>query len=279
MPALITGANGQLGRELQKLLPDAIITDRDELDITDAQSVADFDWSKVDVIYNAAAYTAVDKAETDIEASWDLNVTAVVYLAQAALGRDIPLVHISTDYVFDGTAATPYQEDHLVNPQGMYGRTKAASELAATIATKHYIVRASWVYGDGNNFVRTMLKLGVDRPELTVVSDQMGRPTSAKDLAAALVQLVANKAECGTYHFQNAGEIISWAEFATAIFADAGVDCKVTPVTTAQYVEGKTGIAPRPAYGALDLAKITAAGVAPRAWPEALKEYIQGEQA
>lgn len=278
MKALITGANGQLGRALQKLLPDAIVTDHTELDITDAQAVESFDYSSIDVIYNAAAYTKVDAAETEILPVWKINATAVAHLAKAARDHDITLVHVSTDYVFDGTAKEPYAETDLINPQGLYGVTKAASELAAAIAPKHYVVRTSWVYGDGPNFVRTMLKLGQDRDELTVVSDQLGRPTNADDLAKILVQLADQQIEYGAFHCTNSGDIISWADFATAIFKTAKLDCKVTPVTTAQYLEGKTGIAPRPAYSALSMEKLESQGLRMPEWQESLKKYLESER-
>lgn len=281
MAALITGANGQLGRALHAILPDAIVTDRSELDVTDPQSVARFDFSNVDAIYNAAAYTAVDQAEQpgQIPLAWTLNATAVSHLAAAARAHDIPLVHISTDYVFDGQAKEPYREGHAISPQSIYGLTKAAGELAAQIAPKHYLVRTSWLFGDGPNFVRTMLKLGRARKELTVVSDQVGRPTYAGDLATALTQLVTQAAPNGTYHFQNAGEVISWAEFAEAIFKAANLSCRVVPISSAEYAKDKPDLAPRPGMSALALEKVTAAGIKAPEWEPALAAYIKQEDA
>lgn len=277
MPALITGGNGQLGLELQKLLPDAIPTDSTELDITDAAAVQAYDWTGITAIYNAAAYTNVDGAEAHPLLADKVNHVGVTHLAAIATKLDIPLIHISTDYVFDGTATEPYREDAQVNPQSVYGKTKALSEAAANTVPKHYTIRTSWVYGEGNNFVRTMLRLGREKDELTIVSDQLGRPTLAKDLAEAIMHLVTSSAPYGTYHFQNGGEVISWAEFASAIFSDGGITCTVTPITTDAYTEGKTGIAPRPAYGALALDKIKSVGISPRPWQAALKEYIKQE--
>jgi len=275
--ALITGANGQLGRELQRLLPDAIATDTAELDITDATAVRAFDWSDIKVIYNAAAYTNVDGAEQHAKLAEKVNAAGPANLAEIARAHDITLVQPSTDYVFDGTATQPYPETAERHPQGVYGTTKARGEEAVETVPKRYLVRTSWVYGEGHNFVRTMLKLGADRDEITVVSDQLGRPTYAKDLATALVQLVQNNAAFGTYHFQNDGAIISWAAFATAIFEAAGISCRVVPITTAEYTKGKIGIAPRPAYAALALEKVKAVGINPRPWLEALAEYIKQE--
>ena len=277
MPALITGANGQLGLELRKLLPDAIATDSAELDITDAAAVQRYDWSGVDAIYNSAAFTDVDGAETQADLADRVNHLGAANLAEAARAHHIPLIHLSTDYVFDGTATEPYPVDAPLNPQSQYGKTKATGEQAVAQAPQHYIIRTSWLYGDGNNFVRTMLRLGRERNELTVVNDQRGRPTSALDLAQALVHLVRHKAPYGTYHFSNAGSVISWAEFAAAIFQIAKIDCKVTPITTAEYLKGKTGIAPRPAYGALDLASIEAVGITPPDWHDSLADYIRAE--
>jgi dTDP-4-dehydrorhamnose reductase len=280
MKALVTGANGQLGKALRQLLPEATFTDYQELDITDAGAVASFDWHGIQAIINAAAFTNVDGAEASgqLLASWNINVTGVANLAAQARSLAIPLVHVSTDYVFEGNATQPIPVDAPLDPKGMYGIEKAASEFAARIAPTHYVVRTSWVFGDGPNFVRTMLKLAGDRDELAVVNDQLGRPTYAPDLAAALIGLLERGAP-GTYHFSNNGDIVSWAEFAKTIFEVSGSSCKVTPISTAQYLEGKTGIAPRPAYSALDLSKTEIAGVSARDWRAALKDYLTKENA
>lgn len=278
MPALITGANGQLGRALCQLLPDARATDASQLDITDAAAVNAYDWADITAIYNAAAYTNVDGAETETVLAEQVNHIGVANLAQIARERNIPLIQISTDYVFDGAATELIPEDAPIHPESVYGKTKAGGEQAALKAPKHYIVRTSWVYGDGNNFVRTMLRLGANRDELTVVNDQYGRPTSAQDLAKALIELVEKPADYGVYNFQNSGEVITWANFAQAIFVEANLACKVAGITTSEYTEGKPGIAPRPVYSALALAKIESAGIRSRPWPEALKEYIDQEK-
>lgn len=277
MKVLVTGANGQVGRAIQELLPEGIFTDSSQLDITDSSAVQNFDWSNVQAIINAAAYTNVDGAEADKETAKKVNADGVANLAAAATKHSVPLVHISTDYVFDGTATTPYETTAPLNPQSVYGATKAAGEQAAARAPQHYIVRTSWVYGDGNNFVRTMLRLGKDRDHLTVVDDQHGRPTNASDLARALVQLLKTKAPYGVYHATNDGPVISWAEFATEIFRQTNLDCAVHPISTAEYTKGKTGIAPRPAYSALSLKALEEVGISMPDWRSSLSNYIQQE--
>lgn len=279
MRALVTGADGQLGRALQELLPEAVFATAKDLDITDTHTVASYDWSDIDAIINAAAFTKVDAAEDpeSLLPSWDVNVTGVANLATQARIHDIPFVSVSSDYVFAGDATEPIPVDAKIDPQSVYGLEKAAGELAAKVAHRHYIIRTSWMFGDGPNFVTTMRKLAQNRPELTVVSDQLGRPTYAGDLASALISLITTKAAPGIYHFSNSGDVISWAEFATTIFKMAGDNCTVTPVSTADYLAGKSGIAPRPAYSALDLSKTEAAGITIRDWRAALADYLDKE--
>jgi dTDP-4-dehydrorhamnose reductase len=279
MTALVVGADGQLGRALQGLLPDARFFGRTDVDITSRASVAALPWDGVSAVYNAAAWTAVDAAEdTDrLPDVWDVNATGVLHLAVAARRCDVPLVQVSTDYVFAGNHTSPIPVDAPLDPLGAYGTTKAAGELAARVAGKRYVVRTGWVFGDGPNFVRTMRRLAADRDELTVVDDQLGRPTYAVDLAAALVQLVQQQAPYGTYHLTGAGDVVSWAGFAREILA--GTRCRVTPVSTAQYLAKANQAAPRPAYSALDLSATEAAGIPVRDWREALAEYLAKEDA
>ena len=265
---LVTGAKGQVGSEIVKAVPagfTVIGLGSNELDITNQQQVtAVIAQYKPDLIINAAAYTAVDKAESDSDNAYAVNQQAVAWLAQAAKQADIPLFHISTDYVFDGESTTPYKEIDPVNPQSVYGMSKLAGEqvLAAT-HNKHIILRTSWVFGaEGNNFVKTMLRLGKERDELSVVADQHGCPTSASSIAKALWQLAEKyKTErtlpWGIYHFSNS-PACTWYEFAFEIFEQAvkaGVlerKPEVQPITTAEYPTP----AKRPAWSVLDCCKI-----------------------
>lgn len=277
MKVLVTGSNGQLGRALQPLLPKGVFTDSGQLDIANSDAVDNFNWTGVQAIINAAAYTNVDGAEQDQQTAHKVNADGVANLARIATKHSIPLVQVSTDYVFDGTSTTPYQTDSPINPKSVYGSTKAAGEQAAAQTTQHHIVRTSWVYGDGSNFVRTMLRLGRERDHITVVGDQIGRPTNANDLANVLVKLLQIKAPPGIYHATNAGEPISWADFATEIFKLAKINCVVEPITTSQYLEGKIGIAPRPAYSVLALDSLTVAGITMPDWRESLQNYLNKE--
>lgn len=275
---LILGANGQLGRALSQIYPQAHKTDILELDITNAQSVNNYDWSKITTILNAAAYTNVDGAETPEgeKLAWAVNDQAVGNLVAMAAAKNLLLVHISTEYVFDGTKGL-HKEDELPSPQGVYAKTKAAGDAKAAKAPKHYIVRTSWVIGDGQNFVRTMLELGKKGVAPTVVADQIGRPTFTTELATAIKFLIDNKAPYGIYNVTNEGEPVSWADFTRAIFAEAGFSLKVTNTTTQEYFAAKPKVAPRPLNSVLDLAKIEAVGFKPRDWREDLKEYIKKE--
>lgn len=272
MTALVTGANGQLGRALRPLLPDARFTDL-ELDITDRAALDAHDWTGTTAIVNAAAWTAVDAAEQPdrLLTAWDVNVNGVANLAFHARRLDIPLVQVSTDYVLRGGHTGDAPVDARPDPQGMYGIGKAASELAARIAPRHFVVRTSWVFGDGPNFVRTMLRLAVGHSELTVVDDQYGRPTYAVDLAAALVRLLDGDLPPGTYHATGGGEPVSWAGFAQAVLAGTG--CRVLPVTTEQYRAGAPATAPRPTNSAL-----AAGPLVLRDWRAALADYLEGER-
>jgi dTDP-4-dehydrorhamnose reductase len=276
----IVGANGQLGKALHAKYPNAQSADIDELDITNTASVANFDWGKVKVIINAAAYTNVDGAETaeGRVAAWQVNAVAVGHLVQAALKHDLTLMHISTDYVFDGIKS-PHTEDEPFSPLSVYGQTKAAGDIAVGLLPKHYVLRTSWVIGEGKNFVRTMLELGQKGVAPTVVNDQIGRLTFTSVLVNAIDHLLKTEAAFGTYNISNDGEAVSWAEITRAIFADAGFDLKVGETSTAKYYEGKDSIAPRPLQSALDLSKIEATGLELDDWRDDLKQYIAKETA
>jgi dTDP-4-dehydrorhamnose reductase len=268
---LVTGGSGQLGRALQALLPDARVHDR-SLDVTSRDALQAYDWDGITAIVNAAAWTAVDRAEVDVLPAWDVNVTGVAHLAWHARRLGIPLVHVSTDYVFRGDHEGEAAVDGVLDPQGAYGITKAAGELAARIAPRHYVVRTSWVFGDGPNFVRTMRRLAADRSELTVVDDQLGRPTYAVDLAEALVRLLDGDLPPGTYHGTGGGPVVSWAGFASAVLEGTG--CRVLPVTTEQYRQGAPATAPRPMNSAL-----AAGPLQLRDWRLALRDYLERERA
>lgn len=265
---LVTGANGQLGSELQQLAAlypqfQFSFTNSKELPI-DQQSVIDQYFSTVQPHYciNCAAYTAVDKAESETEKAFLVNGTAVGWLAEACKRHNSLLIHISTDYVFDGTGTRPIKETDPVHPLGVYGRSKLmGEELALGIAPDSIVVRTSWVYSSfGNNFVKTMIRLMGERQELKVVADQFGSPTYAADLAKALLEMIiiieqeaVVKPYGGIYHYSNEG-VISWYEFAVAIKEGIGSTCAVHPIPTSAYPTA----AVRPAYSVLDKQKIMA---------------------
>lgn len=278
---VIIGSKGQLGTALQAQYPDARAVDSDELDITNAEAVTGFDWSGVDVILNAAAYTNVDGAET-IEgrvAAWRVNAQGPANLARVASQHGITLVHVSTDYVFDGTQ-NPHTEDEALSPLGVYGQAKAAGDIAVSLTEKHYILRTSWVIGEGNNFVRTMLGLAGRDISPSVVGDQIGRLTFTSELVRAIVHLLAAQPAYGTYNVSNGGDITSWADVTRAVYALAGRnDLTVTDTTTAEYFANKPEASPRPLNGVLSLDKITATGFEPRDWQEDLQAYVTKEAA
>lgn len=278
---LITGANGQLGNELRLLGAASdnnyIYTDVAELDITNIEAVDRYAESeKIDIIVNCAAYTNVEMAEEDERAAYSINCTAVANLAEVASKRNLFLIHISTDYVFDGNGNTPYTEDYPTSPLGAYGRTKLAGEEAVKRSGCHYlIIRTAWLYSEfGNNFLKTMLKLTSERQSLNVVFDQVGTPTYAADLARAIFDIVEGKkyeGNDGIYHFSNEG-VCSWYDFACEIAAEAGNNsCKISPCRTCEYPTK----ALRPSYSVLDKSKYKHTfGVSASHWREAMKRCI-----
>jgi dTDP-4-dehydrorhamnose 3,5-epimerase len=276
----IVGANGQLGKALQAKYPRAKAVDSDQLDITSQTSVQGFDWSNIKVILNAAAYTNVDGAESAEGriAAWKVNAQAVGYLAQAARQHNLTLVHISTDYVFDGRL-NEHQEDEPLSPLSVYGASKAAGDLLVGQTPQHYILRTSWVIGDGQNFVRTMLGLGQKGVAPTVVHDQVGRLTFTSQLVSAIDHLLSKRAPAGTYNVSNSGPAASWADITRQIFKDAGYDLTVSNTTTVDYYAGKDGIAPRPLNSQLNLDKIQASGLTLRDWQQDLQVYVKEELA
>jgi len=259
---LVTGAKGQLGSELQGLSVrypswSFMFTDIDTLDITNLQSLEKFcTGRKFQYIINCAAYTAVDKAETELEMAYLINRDAVKYLATIASQHNAILIHISTDYVFDGTSCEPYTELQTINPQSAYGRTKADGEKEALKYSQSVIIRTAWLYSEfGNNFVKTMLRLGAERNELRVVFDQVGTPTYAADLAVAILSIIADTEQQGVkpgiYHFSNEG-VCSWYDFAWEILNFTHSKCKVIPIESKDYPTP----AKRPAYGVFNKTKI-----------------------
>ncbi len=277
---LILGANGQLGKALVARFPKARVAGRADLDIGDAAGVAGFDWSGVKVILNAAAYTKVDEAETTEgrRVAWRINAGGAANLAGVAVEHDLVLVHVSSDYVFDGSKPS-HAEDEAMAPLGVYGQSKAAGDVAVSVTPKHYILRASWVIGDGPNFVQTMMNLAAKNVSPKVVDDQIGRLTFTATLVEAIEKLVKDAAPFGTYNVSNEGEPVSWARVTRAIFGAMGrEDLTVTGVSTAEYFKDKPEAAPRPLQSTLDLTKIEAAGLQLTDWREALQAYVAFEQ-
>lgn len=263
MKIVVTGANGQLGRSIRRLSVehrelDFIFTDIDSLDIGNRDAVLAFaETHPVDFIVNCAAYTAVDKAEEEEEQCRRINTDAVAYLGEAAQHIGARILHVSTDYVFGGDSYMPYQESDSVSPTSVYGRTKLAGEKAlSAVCPDAIIVRTAWLYSEyGHNFMKTMLRLGAERPEIRVVNDQIGSPTYAGDLAEAILSLLEKERQgeqnSGIYHYTNEG-VCSWYDFAHSIIRIAGLPAKVIPIPTREYPT----VAKRPAYSVLSKEKI-----------------------
>ncbi len=273
MNILITGANGQLGTELSGLLPNAILTDAKELDITNKNAVSRFvKRHNINTIINCAAYTAVDAAEDNIIDAVKINAIGPENLAKT--GRK--MIQISTDYVFDGSAKRPYKTTDKPFPLSIYGYTKLLGERAVSrFAHEHVIIRTAWLYSPyGKNFVKTMQKLGAEKSEINVVNDQFGTPTYAADLAQAIVEIIPqiDEKKSGVYHFTNMGQC-SWYDFACEIMKKSGLQCKVNPIPSSQY---KTA-APRPLYSVLDKTKIidTFGITTPDDWKDGLARCIR----
>ena len=276
---LITGSNGQLGNEMRVLSEENkeytyFFTDVAELDICNEQAVMDFvKANDINVIVNCAAYTAVDKAEENVELCTKLNADAVGYLAKAAEVNGAEFVQISTDYVFDGTAHITYQETEPTCPNSIYGSTKLAGEQnALTLCSRSMVIRTAWLYSTfGNNFVKTMIRLGKERDTLGVIFDQIGTPTYARDLARAIFAAICQGVVPGVYHFSNEG-VCSWYDFTKTIHRIAGItDCKVNPLHTEEYPTP----AKRPHYSVLDKSKIKKTyGIEVPYWEDSLKECI-----
>ena len=276
---LIIGSNGQLGTALKLQYPGARAVDYQELDITNTKQLAEYDWSNITHIINAAAYTNVDGAETPEGrvAAWKINAVGVANLVKTATENNITLVHISSDYVYDGTQSL-HNENEPYSPLSVYGASKAAGDICTQTHVKHYILRTSWVIGEGKNFDRTMIELAEKNISPTVVSDQIGRLTFTKELVRAIDHLLTTNQPFGTYNVTNEGETVSWAQITRQIFKLLGRDdLTVTDITTKDYFAGKDGIAPRPLQSSLDLTKIQSTGFKSSDWKIELEEYIKGE--
>ena len=271
---LVLGAEGQLGRALMHEFPGALGIDIDQLDLTDIEGVGRWPWAEHDVVLNAAAYTAVDAAETSEgrRTAWALNAEAPAALARLSVRHGFTLVHYSTDYVFDGSR-DEHREDEVLSPLGVYGQSKAGGDLAVAAAARHYLMRTSWLVGDGPNFVRTMARLAGEGATPAVVSDQVGRLTFANEVARATRHLLDTGAPYGTYHVSNGGPPMSWAQVAREVFVLCGREAEdVTPVTTEEYAAGRD-LAPRPRSSMLGLDRIRATGFEPRDALTALRDY------
>ncbi|WP_424968586.1 dTDP-4-dehydrorhamnose reductase [Dinoroseobacter sp. S375] len=277
MTILVFGETGQVARELAARAPQAVCLGRGSADLSDpAACAAALHAASPSVVINAAAYTAVDKAEEEEDLATTINGAAPGAMAAAAAELGVPFVHISTDYVFDGAGTAPFAPDAAVAPLGAYGRSKLAGEEAVRAAGgTHAILRTSWVVSaHGNNFVKTMLRLGAERDALTIVADQVGGPTAAGDIAAACLaiaeQLVADPGKSGTYHFSGAPDV-SWADFAREIFGQAGLTCAVTDIPSAAYPTP----AKRPFNSRMDCSSLEATfGIARPDWAESLSGIL-----
>ena len=287
---LVTGCNGQLGRAVRALAEERGLLgtfdfcDIDTFDFSDPEAYGQYDWDLYGTVINCGAYTAVDRAETPEGrvACWKANATGPALLARTCAEHGITLVHVSSDYVFDGTREL-HDESEPLSPLSVYGQSKAAGDLAVAGCPRHYVVRSSWVIGDGRNFVRTMRALS-DRAadpadglgRVTVVDDQLGRLTFTRDMAAAILHLLEARAPWGTYDCTGSGAVRSWADIARAVFDAAnGNGEAVVPVSTAEYYAGAEGpVAPRPHFSALDLSRLEATGFHMPDWQEELEEYL-----
>ena len=277
MKVLVTGVKGQLGydvvKDLEKRGHQPIGVDRDEMDLMDNEAIRTFIMDlKPEAIIHCAAYTAVDKAEEEVETCYQINAESVKVISECAKELDVKLIYISTDYVFDGTKEGEYVETDLPNPINVYGASKLkGEEYVQTLLEKYYIVRISWVFGvNGNNFIKTMRRLGSERDELNIINDQVGSPTYTADLAPLLVDMMETD-KYGIYHATNE-ETCSWYEFANEIFKQSGIEVKTNPITTDQYPTA----AKRPMNSRMSKAKLKANGfnLLPT-WQEALAHYLK----
>ncbi len=279
---LVIGSGGQLGRALREAYAEATyveFVDYPEFDLADPALVSKRPWRDYETIINAAAYTNVNGAETadGRTKAWAINVSSLATLSKIATENHLTLVHVSSDYVFDGSSNRPYRENDPVCPLGVYGQTKAAGDQIVATVPRHYIVRTSWVIGDGPNFVRSMLDLVQSETSPSVVSDQYGRLTFTSDLALAIRHLLEGDAVFGIYNVTGGGPVMSWADVARRVFSLAGSDPRrIRDVSTTEYSYTATGpIAKRPSNSALELSKIRSAGFTPSDLDASLAKYVQ----
>ncbi len=278
---LVVGAGGQLGTALRDVFDGHAHMEwatRAEFDLAASDLRGARRWRDYDTIINAGAYTAVDRAETaeGRADAWAANAAGPAELARIATEFGITLVHVSSDYVFDGSSDRPYREDDAISPLGVYGQTKAAGDVAVATTPRHYIVRTSWVIGEGSNFVRTMASLAERGIDPRVVDDQHGRLTFASQIAAAVKHLLDTRPGYGVYNVSSGGDVVTWADVARTVFELSGHDpARVTGVSTQEYFASASGpIAPRPLNSALDLSRIQESGFAPQSGDELLREYL-----
>lgn len=275
---LIIGSTGQLGSALSKKYPSALAVNSDELDIVNTEAVQNFDWSGIKIVLNAAAYTDVDSAETNQGrvSSWEVNAVGPYNLVKAALANNHLLIHISTDYVFDGTNEN-HTESEPFSPLSVYGASKAAGDLLVSLLPAYYILRSSWVIGEGKNFVRTMIGVGEKGISPSVVADQIGRLTFTSELVKIIDHILTNKPPYGIYNATNGGTPASWADITRQIFKLKGFDLSVKDTTAKEYFAGKPASAKRPPNSVMDLSKLESIGFRSSDWSQGLEEYVKKE--
>lgn len=274
---LVTGASGQVGTALKACFPAATFVSSAQLDLSNSAAIRDWDWSPYNTVINAAAFTAVDEAETvsGRRTAWAVNAVAPGLITHELAKTGATLVHLSSDYVFDGSQQSAYTESAAVCPLGVYAQSKAAGDIAVSVHARHYIVRTSWVIGEGSNFVRTMAGLADRGIKPSVVDDQVGRLSFTQDIASGIAHLLKAKPEFGVYNLTNSGPAASWFEIAQRVYELTGHHATdVSGVSTETYYEGKEGISPRPFNSQLDLSKIEATGFEAPTWEQRLAEYL-----
>lgn len=272
----ITGRNGQLGKALVEKYPEATAMGREELDISDSAHVRKINWKDYDVIINAAAYVNADHSETEDgrEKTWKANAVGPRNLAEVAIEYGLHLIHVSSEYVFDGTKQN-HDEDEAFTPLSVYGQSKAAGDLLVSLVPRHHILRTSWVVGDGHNFVKTMKNLADLRVDPKVVNDQFGRLTFVSEIVRVIDHILTNNIAAGTYNVSNSGEVKSWAEIAAETFELAGHSSeRVKSITTEEYKRDKVPFAPRPRHSDMSLLKIQKTGFESANYEPLLKTYI-----
>jgi dTDP-4-dehydrorhamnose 3,5-epimerase len=273
---LVIGSSGQLAKSLSKVLPDATYLSRDDFDFSDRSSQLPSNFGSYKWVINAAAFTNVDGAETDIgrKLAWTTNVEGLARLVDACKREGVGLVHVSSDYVFDGGSESPYQEEDMICPLGVYGQTKAAGEILVATLDRYQIIRTSWVVGDGKNFVSTMKRLAGESKQVTVVDDQVGRLTFSDDLAKAIEQLL-DKDATGIFNVSNSGSAVSWHQIAQRIYEIQGEDSAlVKPINTAEYFSGNPNFSPRPKFSVLSLDKLQKVGIEMPDWEKSLLNFL-----